>query len=179
MFLHFNFYFVILTETKATTRRTQEQGTPCPPARPPDVYIKECKTRADIGKFLRPMDFFKLFFTPCMIGMLGTYTNDYANTVGPQKPSLYQSWSNTYPEEFYHFIGLLMYMSRVPNIEKYWSKKSFYHGLWACSFMVKKRFKQLMSFLKISNVRTEDPDDKLSKARFLMEFISRKCLKLF
>ena len=36
-----------------------------------------------------------------------------------------------------------------------------------------------MSFLKISNGRTEDPDDKLSKARFLMEFMRRKCLKLF
>ena len=29
-FLHFNFYFVTLTQTKATTRRTQGQGTPCP-----------------------------------------------------------------------------------------------------------------------------------------------------
>ena len=145
--------------------------------------MEDCKTRADIGKFLRPKDFLKLFFTPCLIGMLCTYTNDYANTVGPQKPSLYESWSNTYPDEFYCFIGLLMYMRivQVPNTEKYWSKKSLYqyHGLWAHSFMVKKRFKQLMSFLKISNVRTEDPDDKLSKARFLMEFISRKCLKLF
>ena len=115
------------------------------------------------------MDFLKLFFTPCLIGMLCSYTKDYANTVGPQKPSLCQSWSNTYPEEFYCFIGLLTYMSivQVLNIEKYWLKKSLYHGLWARSFMVKKRFKQLMSFLKISNVWIEDPDDKLSKAKFL------------
>jgi len=54
--------------------------------------------------------------------MMCTYTYDYANTVGPPKPSLYQSWSNTYPEEFYRFIGLLMYRSivQVPNIEEYW-----------------------------------------------------------
>ena len=134
----------------------QSSGTrnplpPFRPARPPAVYIEDCKTRADISKFLHPVDFFLLFFfTPSLIGMLCTYTNDYANTVGPQKPSLYQSWSNTYPEEFYHFIDLLMYMSivQVQNIEKYRSKKSLYHGLWACSFMVNKRFKQLMSFLK-------------------------------
>ena len=86
------------------------------PACPPGVYIEDCKTRADIGKLLCPMDFLKQFFTPCLIGMLCTYTNDYANTVGPQKPSLYQSWSNTYPEEFYCFIGLLMYMSIVHSI---------------------------------------------------------------
>ena len=99
----------------------QDSGTRTPlppfrPARPPAVYIEDCKTRADIGKFLRPVDFLKLFFTPCLIGILCTYTNDYANTVGPQKPSLYQSWSNTYPEEFYRFIGLSMYMSIVHSI---------------------------------------------------------------
>ena len=101
--------------------------------------------------------------------------------LGPQKPSLYQSWTDTYPEEFYRFIGLLMYTSivQVQNIETYWSNKSLYHGLWARSSMVKKMFKQLMSFLKISNGRTEDPDDKLSKARFLMEFMQTKFLKLF
>ena len=140
MFLCFSFYFVTLTEPKATTRRTRGQGTPCPPfrpARPPGVYIEDCKTRSDTGEFLRPVDFLKLFFTPCLIGMLCTYTNDYANTVGPQKPSLYQLWSNTYPEEFYCFIGLLMYMSTVHTIIVFntlcktnkWWKTLFYHFL--------------------------------------------------
>ena len=102
----------------------QDSGTrnplpPFRPARPPRVYIEDCKTCADISEFLRPMDFLKQFFYPLpdtVIGMLSAYTNDYANTVGPQKPSLYQSWSNTYPEEFYHFIGLLMYMCTVHSI---------------------------------------------------------------
>ena len=83
----------------------QDSGTrnplpPYRPARPPGDYIKDCKTHADIGKFMRPMVFLKLFITPCLIGMLCTYTNDYANTVGPQKPSLYQSWSNTTLKSF-------------------------------------------------------------------------------
>ena len=68
------------------------------------------------ASFCVPWTFLKLFFTRCLIGMLCTYTNDSANTVGPQNPSLCQSWSNTYPEEFYHFIGLLMYMSTVHSI---------------------------------------------------------------
>ena len=69
----------------------QDSGTrnSQPPSRPPGVYIEDCKTRADIDKFLCPVDFLKLFFTPCLIGMLCTYTNDYANTVGPQKPCFY------------------------------------------------------------------------------------------
>ena len=89
----------------------KEPPAPSHPARPPGVYIEDCKTCADIDKFLCPMDFLKLFLTPCLIGMLCTYsyTHDYANTVGPQKPSLYQSWSNTYLKEFYHYyLGRLL-----------------------------------------------------------------------
>ena len=117
----FTFQFLLCYTYRAQGYNTQDSETSNPlppfhPAHPPGVCIEDCKTRADIGKFLRPLDFLKLFFTPCLIGMLCTYTNDYANAVGPQKPSLYQSWSNTYPEEFYHFIGLLMYMSIVHSI---------------------------------------------------------------
>ena len=116
MCLHFNFYFVTLTENKATTRRTQEQGTPCPPSALLIHLVSTSRTARPVltsASFCVPWTFLNCFFTPCLIGILCTYTNDYANTVGPQKPSLYQSWSNTYPEEFYPFIGLLMYTSIV------------------------------------------------------------------
>ena len=36
-----------------------------------------------------------------------------------------------------------------------------------------------MSFLKISNFRTEDKTDKLSKAKFLLDYIRRKCRRLY
>ena len=81
--LHKCFYISVLTLLHLQRPRLQhaELGSkePLPryrPARPPGVYIEDCKTRADIGKFLRPVDFLKLFFTPCLIGMLCTYTND-------------------------------------------------------------------------------------------------------
>ena len=122
--LHKCFYISIFTLLHLQRPRLQHAGhgdkeppAPLPPCSSTNsMDIENCKTRADIGKFLRPVDFLKLFLTPCLIGMLCTYTNDYANTVGPQKPSLYQSWSNTYPEEFSCFIGLLMYMSIVHSI---------------------------------------------------------------
>ena len=117
----FTFQFLLCYTYRDQGYNMQDLGTrnplpPFRPARPSGVYIEDCKTCADIGKFLRHVDFLKLFFTPCLTGMLCTYTNDYANTVEPQKPSLYQSWSNTYPEEFYRFIGLLIYMSTVHSI---------------------------------------------------------------
>ena len=123
--LHKCFYISIftlfhsLTETKATTRRTWGQGTPCPASALLIHLVSTLRTARPVltsASFCIQWTFLKLFFTPSLIGMLCTYTNDYANTVGPQKPSLYQSWSNTYPEEFYHFIGLLMYMCTVHSI---------------------------------------------------------------
>ena len=119
--MFFTFQFLLCYTYRDQGYNTQDSGTrnPLPPFRPaclPGVYIEDCKTCADIEKFLRPVDFLKLFFTPSLIGMLCTYTNDYANTAGPQKSLLYQSWSNTYPEEFYRFIDLLMYMSIVHSI---------------------------------------------------------------
>ena len=67
------------------------------PACPPGIYIKDCKTCADISKFLRPVHFLKLFYPL------------------PDRHVVYlHKWLWKYcsaPEEFYCFIGLLMYMS--------------------------------------------------------------------
>ena len=87
--LHKCLYISIFTFLNLQRPRLQHAGNrdrepPSHPACPPRVYIKDCKTHADISKFLHPVDFLKLFFTPCLIGMLCTYTNDYANTVGPR-----------------------------------------------------------------------------------------------
>jgi len=151
------------------------------PKHPPGVNLEDVKTRAEINNYLQPVDFFKLFFTHCLVSQLCAYTNQYAEEIGPNKPSMFSSWSETYADEFYRFLGLLMYMSIVgaPNLERYYSNKSLYSGLWAMRFLPKLRLKQLMCFLKIRNNEGEDPNDKLSKARFLMEFIRRKCQKLF
>ena len=154
---------------------------PFRPCRPPGAHIPDTRTRDGVRNYLRPVDFFKLFFTACLVDTLCQYSNMYAAAVGPDKPSLFTDWYAINAEEFYRFCGLLMYMSlvKVPNVEKYWSRKTLYNGLWARSFMVKKRFKQIMSFMKISDIYHPNQDDRLDKARFLIEYIRRKCMKLF
>ena len=63
------------------------------------------------------------------------WTNDYADSVGEQRKSLYARWTkvDVGVDEFYGLIGLLMYMSwvRVPRFCQYWSEDTLLNGLWA------------------------------------------------
>ncbi|KAK0068378.1 piggyBac transposable element-derived protein 3 [Biomphalaria pfeifferi] len=112
---------------------------------------------------------------------LDQYTNTYATEHGLQKPSVFQSWYELSPDEFYRFCGLIMYAGivQVPNIERFWSTKSLYNGLWARAFMSHDRFKAIMCFIKVSNPLSEDPNDKLCKVRMLTTYIRMKCIKLY
>jgi hypothetical protein len=45
--------------------------------------------------------------------------------------------------------------------------------------MTRFRFQQILCFLKVSNRSTEVTNDKITKVRFLFDFIRRKCMKLY
>ena len=45
--------------------------------------------------------------------------------------------------------------------------------------MSKQRYKQIQTFLKVSDHLTEKKTDPLTKCRFLTEYIRRKCMKLW
>ena len=147
----------------------------------PHLAGEEIVTRSMVRRFFSPIDFFKLYFTVDLVTQLVKFTNDFAKLEGPKRPSVYENWVDLSVEEFYVFLGLLMYMAivRVPSVDRYWNTKSLYHGLWARQFMTIKRFSQIMSFLKTSNPATEDNSDKLCKVKFLYQYIHRKCQKLY
>ena len=107
------------------------------------------------------------------------YTNKYAAAQFVNKPSLESGWFDVTPVEMYKYIALLFYMSivRLPNTELYWCTESFFHGNWARAFMSKKRYKQISAFLKISNYKTENNNDKLAKMRFLHDYVRRKSIR--
>ena len=151
------------------------------PERTPGLNLPDFQTRQDMSKFLRPLDFFRLFFTVDIVQKMCDWTNDYADSVGEQRKSLYARWTKVDLDEFYRFIGLLMYMSwvRVPRFCQYWSEDTLLNGLWARRFMSVWRYKCLMSFLKVNDVNKENPNDKLTKIRTLNDYIRRKCMKLF
>ena len=86
------------------------------------------------------------------------------------------------PAEFYRLLALLMYLGiiQVPSIDKAYSKKSLYNGLWCRAFLVKRRFKQIMCFLKLSNMDNQaNSTDKLFKVCLLVEYIRSKSQALY
>ena len=153
------------------------------PTRVPGVQLPDdVRTRANYQKYLTPLFFFQLFFTLDIVQHLCNWTNDYAKLHGPQKPTLYQGWTNITPDEMYQYFALLMYMAivKAPNVESYWCTAPLFHGLWARYFMSKQRFKAIQSFLKACNEATENNKrDKLSKVRLLHDYINSKCKKLY
>ena len=128
-----------------------------------------------------PGAFFKLFFCTEVMKQLCSFTNAYARIHGKEKPYFSKNWKDIIPDELYCFFALLMYMSiiQAPNIDLYWSTHVLFHGLWGRAFMSRFRYKQIQCFLKASNPLTEDRRDKLTKVRFLHNYLKMKCLKFF
>ncbi|GFN95439.1 hypothetical protein PoB_002194500 [Plakobranchus ocellatus] len=63
------------------------------PEREPVLHLPDCHTRAGLRKFLRPVDFLKLFFTPCLVARLCEFTNKCAHSVGVEKMKGGRMWT--------------------------------------------------------------------------------------
>ena len=124
---------------------------------------------------------FQLIFTVELVETLCNFTNNYAREHIGNRTAMADGWQDLTVIEFYKYIALLYYMAIVelPNLKLYWSTQPLFHGNWVKAFMSKNRFKQIGCFLKISNYKTEDKDDKLAKVRFLDDYVLRKSMKLY
>ena len=92
--------------------------------------------------------FFKLIFCAEMVTQICGFTNQYVEAMRELHPRSYMYWQDLTPEEFYKFIGLLLYMGIVqaPNVDLYWSTKQLFHGLWARAFKSRYRYKHSSKF---------------------------------
>ena len=156
---------------------------PLPPFRPrvqPGIQLN-VRTRDDCLQFTTALHMFQLIFTVELVETLCNFTNNYAREHIGNRTAMADGWQDLTVIEFYKYIALLYYMAIVelPNLELYWSTQPLFHGNWARAFMSKIRFKQFGCFLKISNYKTEDKDDKLAKVRFLHDYVRRKSMKLY
>ena len=92
-----------------------------------------------------------------MISTIVAHTNSHANEhifsgthQSHARPD--GSWQNATADEIEQLIAILIYfvlVKIVGNVDKYWSKKTLYHGLWAQSILSRKRFKALMALLHV------------------------------
>ena len=133
------------------------------------------------------IDFFNLFFTVEMINSICVNTNSYANEhIFQGTHQTYAksdgSWQDVTPDEIRKLIGLLIYFGLVKvvgNVEKYWSKKSLYNGLWARAIMPRLRFKALMALLHVVDPATEVPADTLHSVESFVNYFKIRCRELY
>ena len=157
---------------------------PFQPRRPIGINFDRYVLR---GGMTTELEFFHLFLTPEMIKSVVTHTNSYAYmkiVAGGHRTytSGDGSWQATTVEEINRLIALMIYFSlvRVDSVvEKYWSTKTLYHGLWARKILSRTRYKALMAFLHVVDPADETPGDKLCKVDEFIKMFKERCSSLY
>ena len=72
-----------------------------------------------------------------------------------------------------------MGLVKIGDLDKYWSAKTLYHGLWARAIMSRTRFKALMAMLHVVNPANEDKSHKLRKVEAFINDFKSRCLALY
>ena len=156
---------------------------PFTPTRPPGVHFGQVILR---GTMKRAVEFFHIFFTVEMITNIVNHTNSYAceHIMEGTHRTYAQpdgSWKEVTSDEIKRLIALLIYFGLVrvsTSVDRYWSVKSLYHGLWARSILSRGRCRALMAMLHVVDPAAETPNDKLRKVNTFIEYFKGKCLKV-
>ena len=132
------------------------------------------------------LEFFNLFFTRDMIDSIVLHTNAYAYLkIAEGSHFSYANnqgaWDETNAEEIKHFIALFIYFGlvKLDDIQKYWSTKSLYHGLWARKVLSRTRFQALMTFWHIADPSSKNPGDTLQKVESFVKPFKDQCKLLY
>ena len=158
---------------------------PFTPSRPPGSHFDRVIMR---GAMTTELEFFHLFITTEMIAAVASHTNSYAHakvgTQGYTRNYVSQdgSWVETSPEEIDRLVALLVYMGLVRrdmHVEKYWSTKTLYHGLWARKILSRDRYKALMTFLHVVDPANETPGHRLRKVDTFVSAFKERCMLLY
>ena len=92
------------------------------------------------------------------------------------------SWKEVTSDETKRWIALLIYFGLVrvgTSVDRYWSIKSLYHGLWARSILGRGRYKALMAMIHVVDPAAETPDDKLRKVNTFIDYFKGRCPSLY
>ena len=135
----------------------------------------------------KAVEFFHLFFTVEMINDICAHTNSYAygKSFEGSHTSYTKSdgsWEDVTADEIKRLVALLIYFGLVKvvgDVDKYWSIRSLYHGLWARVIMSRARFKAIMALLHVVDPATETEGDKLRKVNSFISYFKGRCLALY
>ena len=157
---------------------------PFQPSRPPGIHFDRHVLR---GGMTTELEFFRLFFTTEMTKSVVAHTNSYAfmrlvaggftsYTTGEG------AWQTTTEDEINHLIAIMIYFGLVhvdTAVEKYWSTKTLYHGLWARKILSRRRYKALMAFLHVVDPAEEIANNKLRKVEEFLASFKERCRMLY
>ncbi|XP_015754845.1 PREDICTED: piggyBac transposable element-derived protein 4-like [Acropora digitifera] len=159
---------------------------PFTPSREPGFHPEVPHLR---NRFVSPLDFFQLYFTPGLVDEIVEHTNTYAYIEVAKEDSsklCYTeadgSWRDTSPNEILKLIGLLIYFGFVNvkgSTDLYWSTQTLFHGLWARSFMSRLRFRALMALLHVVDPLNEPAGNKLRKVLGFIDFLKGRFKALY
>ena len=159
---------------------------PFTPSREPGFHPEVPHIR---NRFVSPLDFFQLYFTPGLVDEIVEHTNTYAYIEVAKEDSsklCYTeadgSWRDTSPNEILKLIGLLIYFGFVNvkgSADLYWSTQTLFHGLWARSFMSRMRFRALMALLHVVDPLNEPAGNKLRKVVGFVDFLKGRFKSLY
>lgn len=170
----------------------EDEGNPpdkftVPPFKPscPQAYILNMLYLGAPWKEL--WNFLKLLFSAQMVNEIVDYTNSYAVehiTEGSHRTYAQPdgSWKDTTADEIYRLIALLVYFGLVEvgmSVDKYWSTKTLYHGLWARTILTRQRFLALMALLHVVDPATEAAGEKLRKVESFINQFKSRCVTLY
>ena len=125
---------VHLLKSLSLVNLIQMQAIPLSMPPPPPPHITPSRNR-----MVRPIEFFRLFFTNEMVESIVLHKNTYAylHIVSGSQSSYTRSdgsWRETLSDEINRLIALLIYFGIVNvvwSVDKYWSTATLIHGLWA------------------------------------------------
>ena len=135
----------------------------------------------------RAIDFFDLFFTDKMIGDIVRHTNSYAQEkVFSGEGSSYTqsdgSWKDVTADEIKRFIALLIHFGVVHvrgDVQKNWSTKTLYHGLWARAILSRQKYFAILAMLHVVDPATKTPGNKLRDVESFVTDFKKKCSELY
>ena len=131
---------------------------------------------------LDPFQIFSLFFDDEMLDLIVRNSNIYAEYViadlkaRDSIPHYLQGWVEIQKEELVCFLCIYIYIGivKLPNLQDYWKVDSVFPEHIVMKLLSYRRFIILSKFLHLSDIRNEDPNDKLSKVRpFLTPLLAR------
>ena len=156
---------------------------PFTPSRPAGIHFERPQLRSTMKK---AVEFFNLFFTIEMINNIVAHTNSYAwehifSGSHQSYTSPDGSWKETTADEIKRLIALIIYMGlvKIGDVDKYWSIKTLFHGLWARAIMSRTRFKALMAMLHVVDPAKEDKSHKLREVESFIDYFKSRCLALY